>query len=94
LTRPDWSSRAKRELDALLTYYDQITPDLAITLLDRIEAATGRLMEQPKLGPELPDSHVRKWSVGRTPFVILYRPTRTGVRILQIRDARSNWRPR
>lgn len=88
-----WSADARRDLRDITLYYGQFAPDLPVRLIDRIDAAALRLIDFPRLGPELPDSDVRAWLARGTPYVLLYRQTREGIRILQVRHGRSDWKP-
>ncbi|HEX8485220.1 type II toxin-antitoxin system RelE/ParE family toxin [Sphingomonas sp.] len=89
-----WSKDAQSDLRALTLFYAQIMPDLPERLIARIEEAAAKLIDFPRLGPELPDSDVRSWAAKGTPFLLLYRVTPDSVRILKVRDARTDWKPR
>ena len=91
MKRVVWSRTARRELENLNEWYVQFSPDLPLTLTLRVEAALSHLLDFPFLGPNIPDSTKRKWLVRRTPYLVFYRPTRDGVRILSVRHSRSNW---
>jgi plasmid stabilization system protein ParE len=91
LTRIVWSRQAQRELEELLTYYAQFGPDLPDRLIERVAHATATLLHHPRLGPVVPDSTARRWPASGTPFLLFYRPTRDGIRVLKIRHARSDW---
>lgn len=86
-----WSGDARRELEQLNDWYAQFSVDLPLTLTLRIEAALIKLLDFPLLGASLPDSTRRKWVVRGTPYLVLYRPTPDGIRILSVRHVRSNW---
>lgn len=92
MKRVIWSVRARRDLIELNAWYGQISPDLPLTFTLRIEATVEALIDFPMIGPNVPDSRTRKWRAKRTPYVILYRPTKDGVRIVALRHERSDWK--
>ena len=94
MSRIVWSADAQRDLRAITIYYRQIAPDLSDRLIDRVEEAATKLIDFPGLGAKLPDSDTRIWSAKATPYLLFYREIRGGIRILQVRDARSDWKPR
>lgn len=94
MSRLVWSADAQRDLRAITIYYRQIAPDLSDRLIERIEEAATKLIDFPRLGAKLPDSDVRIWSAKATPYLLFDRETREGIRILQVRDARSDWKAR
>jgi plasmid stabilization system protein ParE len=94
LRRLIWSATAQQDLRAINRFYGELDPDLPLRFVERVELAASKLIDHPQLGPALPDSDKRVWRARGTPFLLLYRPTRDGVRILAVRDARSDWKPR
>ena len=86
-----WSSRARRDLYEANDWYEQASPELPLLLTERVEAGLLKLLEFPNIGSPVPDSSARKWRVRHTPYLIFYRSTADGVRILKVRHVRSNW---
>ena len=86
-----WSKTARNDLEELNDWFRQFSPDLPLTLTERIEAALPMLLDFPQLGSMVADSSVRKWPARRTPYLIFYRPTPDGIRILKVRHVRSGW---
>lgn len=89
-----WSVTAQRDLRAIVVYQVQFSPELPRRLVEQIERAATKLLDFPQLGPALPDAKVRVWRAKGTPFLLFYRPARDNVRILKVRDARTDWKPR
>lgn len=89
-----WNATAQRDLRDIIRYYAQFAPDLPLVLIDRVELAAAKLVDFPKLGPTVPDSEIRVWRAKGTPFLLFYRPTREAVRILKVRHAQTDWKPR
>ena len=89
-----WTRTAGRQLEELNRWYGEISPDLPMTLTERVETGIMKLLDFPLLGPAVPDSIYRKWRVRRTAYLVFYRPTADGILILKIRHDRSNWQGR
>ena len=86
-----WALRARRDLFDIADHYGEIDPDVADRLLLQIETAPLFLTEHPNAGPPLPDTELRKWSVRRTPFILLYRVSRTTVEVARVVHHSTNW---
>lgn len=86
-----WSRPARNDLAVINQYNAQL--DLAYA------ARVGRdalktvvwLAENPRVGPFVEDSDVRKWRVPKTDYLLLYRETAEGITIDRVRHARENW---
>lgn len=86
-----WAPRAQLDLLAAEDYYDEAAPEFAWQLQQRLADAADLLAERPYAGPMLRRGPMRKWTVRRTLFVILYLVRADVVRILRVRHERSNW---
>ena len=86
-----WSRTARRELDEINGWFEQSGPDVPLLMTHRVDAALTRLLDFPLIGSPVPDSGSRKLAVRKTPYLVFYRPTRDGIRVLNVRHARSNW---
>jgi toxin ParE1/3/4 len=92
MNRSQWTIEARQDLAAIDDYYIGLYPEYATRVGRAAIAAARFLAERPEAGPILADD-VRKWSVRGTDYVLLYRPTRTGVQVLRVYHAKQNWRP-
>lgn len=89
-----WSATAQRDVRSIIAYYAQFDRDLPDKLIDRIDLAARKLIDFPRLGPQLPNARSRCWQAKGTPFVLVFRPLRDGVHILRVRHGVSDWKPR
>ena len=86
-----WSDSAIRDLAELKNELSEIHPDVAKTVLVRIAKAVRWLAEHPKARPATGYRDWRKWVVPRTSRVIVYRPEPSGIVVLMVRHAHSDW---
>ncbi len=93
MKRAIWSAAALADFDALDRYYAEYSTDHAFRVGNLAIGAGKLLAENPLMGPVV-EGDLRKWTVRGTDYIILYRPTETGVDIARLIDARRNWRPR
>jgi len=93
LRRIRWTLEAQVDLRAIASFYGQIAPNLADRLIDDVQRASLVLLDHPQIGATVAESTLRRWRAGGTPFLLFYRVSDTSVRILKVRDVRSDWRP-
>lgn len=86
-----WALQAENDLYEIADHYSVIAPGLGEAMLDRIVAASRVLPDHPRLGQSVGALGLRKWSVRRTPFILLYRVTESDVEIARIVAAASDW---
>ncbi len=86
-----WADAAKTDLLAIADYYDAIDPRIGQRMLASIVDAPRLLRERPLIGPSVGLHGLRKWSVRRTPFVLLYRVTPTEIEVARVLHAAQNW---
>jgi plasmid stabilization system protein ParE len=79
-----WTHPARRDLYGIAAYYKQITPTLALDMLDRIETSPLILLEYPEMGSPTRRRGIRKWRAARTPFVLLYAVSRDYVEVRRV----------
>jgi len=85
-----YTNRAFRDREEILTYLKARSPAGASNVLERFEAATTLLAEQPAAGVPTDVADVRVLFVGRYPYKFFYRVRIDAVEILHIRHtARS-----
>lgn len=91
MRRIAWTASAQRDLRNIVLFYREIAPDLPDRLVGDVERATLILLDYPQLGPAVNEAGLRRCRAAGTPFLLFYRVSSTTVRILKVRDARSNW---
>jgi toxin ParE1/3/4 len=87
-----WALRARLDLFDIADHYEEIDPAIGDNLLAEIETAPLFLTEHPHAGPLVSESGLRKWRVRRTPFILLYRVSRTTVEVARVVHHATNWR--
>jgi len=60
-------------------------------MLDAIRKAGDFLAGLPKAGPALEKEDARKWSVGGTNYILIYRLAGDSVQILRVHHAQEDW---
>ncbi len=86
-----WSDLAiadLRDIDDYWSGYDAASAERVASL---IEAASAFLATMPSAGPALRRNDARKWLVGSTPYLLIYRVLDSGIEILRVRHGRENW---
>jgi toxin ParE1/3/4 len=86
-----WALRARLDLFEIADHYDRIDPAIGDSLLAEIETAPLFLTGHPHAGPLVFQSGFRKWRVRRTPFILLYRVSRTSVEVARVVHHSTNW---
>ena len=89
-----WGQRAKRDLEKIQDFWLPEDPDFVGTLLTSILRSGRFLIETPGAGSPVDKSGLRKWRLGRTPYLIFYRVSKHEVRIVRVRHEHENWQPR
>ena len=88
-----WSRLARDDVFAIADYYDSIDPDLAESIVDRIDGAAQTLLTNPRIGPLVSQLGARKWNVPHTPFLLLYAVRGSEIEVRRVRHAASDWLP-
>jgi toxin ParE1/3/4 len=89
-------SRAVEDLDAALDrLVEEGRPDVAVTLVDALEAATNHLAKSPNSGSlrfayELGIPELRAWPLRRWPYVIFYVGHADRIDVLRILHTRRD----
>ncbi len=86
-----WTAPAESDLYEIADYYSSLHPDLPLEILQRVYEAPLILLERPHLGAPTRKPDVRKWSIKRTPFILLYAVRSQCVEIRRVVHNRSNW---
>lgn len=86
-----WAATSQRDLRAIVLSYGELGPGLPDRLVGDVQRATLILLDYLNSGPTVNDAGPRRWRAAGTPFLLFYRVSATTIRILKVRDARSNW---
>ncbi|MBV8972576.1 MAG: type II toxin-antitoxin system RelE/ParE family toxin [Sphingomonadaceae bacterium] len=86
-----WSAASRRDLRRAFDYYKVLDADLALRIVETIEAKGDWLAEFPFTGSPL-RGRLRKSLVAGTPYLIVYRPASTGIIVGRVFHAKQNWR--
>jgi toxin ParE1/3/4 len=88
-----WSPEAQADLAVIDEFYSDIDPDYA----DRVgwtAIQTARyLSENPYLGPSIEQGDIRKWRIPKSPYLLLYSPTPSGINVVRVRHGHEDWKP-
>jgi plasmid stabilization system protein ParE len=71
--RITWSRRAHRELDGVLAFIAQDSPQAAEEIVERIMGAVTMLAEFPRMGKQTVDPRFRSLAVAGTRYIVYYR---------------------
>jgi toxin ParE1/3/4 len=93
MMRLSWSALAEADLAEIDDYWWVRDRDMAIALIERVRLAAERLRDMPAKGTFIDGGAVRKWSVPKSPYLLLYRVQPDGIEILRIYHSRQDWRP-
>jgi toxin ParE1/3/4 len=86
-----WTRLAQNDLAQIDKFFADFDPEYAARVGILAIQAARFLSKNPHVGPFIADSDLRKWTVRRTKYVLLYRVTGDGVAIARIRHAREDW---
>jgi plasmid stabilization system protein ParE len=79
-------------MDAIEAYWMSRDPSMVSDLASAAKQSLDFLSATPGAGAPLEQSGLRKWRVGRTPFLFFYRFDRQFVRVIRVRHEREDWR--
>lgn len=89
-----WATSAQRDLEAIVSYLADRSPQAALATLDRLEErarSLAGLAERGRVVPELARLHLRVYrELVVPPYRILYRVRGTRVLVLAVLDARRS----
>ena len=92
MSRVVWAQGAIDDLEGIRGYYSDITPVAGQAIIDRIVLSTDWLREFPSAGSPMGYRKWRKWRPRKTPYVIVYQPTREGISVVRVWHAQQDWR--
>jgi addiction module RelE/StbE family toxin len=89
-----WAEVARGDLEGIVSYLANESPQMALQVLDRLERRAATLATMAKRGrvvPELGRLHVREYrELIVAPYRLVYRATESEVVVLAVLDARRN----
>ena len=91
MSRTFWTRVAQADLDQIIDTYLDLGTDHGLRVAELALAAGRFLGENPHAGEQV-DTMVRKWRVGGTDFILLYRIALGRVEVLRVHQARQDWR--
>jgi toxin ParE1/3/4 len=89
--------KARAELDEAIAYYEQQQAGLGLALQTAVEYATGRIQQNPQIGPSYKTTEFRYYVVRRFPYVLFYAELKEAIWIVAIAHGRRRpdyWRRR
>ena len=90
----EWTKDAQRDFANIDDFYADKSPEFAERVGDAA-IAVGRLLQRhPEAGETMDLGDVRKFNVGDTPYILLYRILIDRVQILRVRHVREDWKPK
>jgi plasmid stabilization system protein ParE len=87
----EWSARALRDVGSIEDFWMERDPQLISDLATATGEALDFLLTTPGAGTPFEQSGLRKWKIGRTPFLLFYRFDRHRLRITRVRHEREDW---
>lgn len=86
-----WSPEAFADLDRIDTRHREIDPDYSRQIGNDVVKAAYFLAEFPQAGTAIPGKPVRKWRVGSSPYLLLYRPSQKVIEIARLVHHARDW---
>ncbi|HME00886.1 MAG TPA: type II toxin-antitoxin system RelE/ParE family toxin [Terriglobia bacterium] len=68
-----WGKKAYDDLDQIVDYLADLSPNAAEEIISRIQKAVLTLSDFPNLGTKVDETGLRRLIVSDTPYVIFYR---------------------
>ncbi len=87
-----WTARSLADLERIGDQIDQFDSAAATRVVGEIRCSVERLKMWSLSAPAIAGTPLRKVSVPRYPYVVVYRVDRQIVRILRVRHTAENWR--
>lgn len=89
--RVTWSLRAQDDFNIIYRQALEDDARYALNLVSALEKAMARLSEFQQIGTPVGSADHRKWRLGRTPFLMIYRTSQQGLHILRVHHERQDW---
>ncbi len=87
---------AEGELNEAADFYDLVSPELGRLFIDEVQRTVGKIAEFPESAP-LIRGHIRKKTIAKFPYLVIYSIHSDEIRILAIAHQRRRpfyWRGR
>lgn len=84
-----FTTTALRDLGWFTKYYEDVFPAGRRNGERQFSATISLLLENPAAGRQSDARKAREFPIGKTPFMIVYKTTKTELQVLRIWDARS-----
>lgn len=85
-----WSRASQRDLQDIQAFWRRRDPSLIVQLFVETQRATEFLLETQGAGAPA-GTDLRKWRIGRTPYLLFYRVDDLALRIVRVFHERQNW---
>lgn len=92
MKRLRWATLALDDLEQLRDYLRLRDPAAARRVVEAVRERAKLLKQHPMAGPPLDIGEARKLSVGRYPYLLVYRVSDGEVTILRVHHAAEAWR--
>jgi toxin ParE1/3/4 len=89
--RLEWTFSAIRDLEAAGEFISLDSPDAARRMAERVDEATGYLLDYPHMGRPGRVMSTKELVVSGTPFVVIYRVRGRVVQILRVLHHSRKW---
>ncbi|PZN97566.1 MAG: hypothetical protein DCF31_00160 [Alphaproteobacteria bacterium] len=86
-----WAPAARRDLRRIELRVDALDPLLAGRIFAEIERQIGRILDFPYSAPAIAGSALRKLSIPRFDYLVIYIVLAEDVVILRVRHAHEDW---
>ncbi len=86
-----WSRDADRDLRRIEIWLDSIDPDLTDRFVDDLVVSTRRLLDFPLSAPATAITGIRKLSLQRFDYILLYTIEDDRIVIVRMRHGREDW---
>ncbi len=87
----EWSEFAEADRDEIFDYIEADSPQAAIAVDARIEAAVDGLAKSPGIGRPGRIEGTRELVIDRTPYIAAYRIAGNAVRVLRVLHGAQQW---
>ena len=89
--RLEWTFSAIRDLKSAGEFISLHNPDAARRMAERIDEATGYLIDHPHMGRPGRIASTKELVVSGTPFIVIYRVRGSAVQILRVLHHSRKW---
>ena len=89
--RLEWSHLAQADREAIFDYIEADSPQVAVTVDDRIRTQVEGLVRFPESGRLGRVEGTRKLVIDRTPYIAAYRVAGSVVRVLRVLHGSQRW---